>query len=65
MGGPPLPPPERDLVRAGDTGEFVAYEGDREHYVVVFHGVVFCCRAADVVAEPRPPVPQHRRHHAT
>lgn len=62
--GPPRPPPEQDLVRAEDTGEFVADEGDRDHCVVEFNGAVFCYRASDVRAEPRPPVPQHPRHHA-
>jgi hypothetical protein len=52
-------------VRPGDRGLFLDYEGDHDNYVVEFNGAVFCCRAADVHADPRPPMPVVRRHNAT
>ena len=56
--------PERDVVQPGDRGVFLDYEGDAEHYVVEFENAVLCCAAADVRADPRPPVPITRRHNA-
>ncbi len=63
--GPRLPPPEDDVVQAGDRGVFLDYEGDAEHYVVEFKNEVFCCAADDVQPDRRPPVPVTRRHNAT
>jgi len=61
--GLPLPPPEEESVKVGDVGRFEDYEGDPDHYVVSFNGAVFCCKAADVLPEPRPPVVNQRIHH--
>ncbi|MDT7550209.1 MAG: hypothetical protein QOE84_2603 [Actinomycetota bacterium] len=63
--GKPLPPPEKYRLQPGDRGFFLDYDGDRGHYVVEFNGAVFCCDAADVRADPRPPEPVTRRHNAT
>jgi hypothetical protein len=57
-------PASDGLVAPGDRGSFIAYEGDPESYVVQFNDTMFCCDAADVRPDPRPPVPVTRRHNA-
>jgi hypothetical protein len=51
-------------VTPGDRGVFLDYDGDAGSYVVEFGDSMFCCDAADVRPDPRPPVPVTRRHNA-